>query len=1151
MNSLSTLLLGRSAANFLFSLFVSVAKPESLRKTVGHIIIGIILLQPTLVHATPLVRSGEHTVQHGLAMFHSLIPIVIKGGKHLADKLISIDEGIMKRGDKTQVPSSTATAAFNHRSTVNAAGVKFKLTPILASSALLTTTLNFSTAPTLLSGTALTQGAVYRFPNVTTGIDAKVTLTTIATNTVLTNIDDNTTNPGRFQPVIRHNAAVKSADSYVRFDFQLVIAGTNTSASASNIYLSFQDIDGDGGTNTIREFVEVVGSLTTYLPNPTTLRSALPILGGLNFEQSNSTNSQAGIGTGDNFEVYGYLGSSVSSFTIIGGNHNGATGCSGAGCDRQNSWSFDQADVQKLDFSDAPASYSDVYHPIPLLPTVYFGNGVTGDDAPNYSNTDTDDGIASLPSLSQSATSYSVTLACKGTSVPVSAWADFNKNTTFDSGEKTTGTCNGVSVTLNWTGLSGLVAGSSYARFRIASTATDIAAAVGTASNGEVEDYPFTITAPNVVGYKSVKLTSDGDASGTITPGDTLTYTLQYVNTGNGGATNFQITDLLPAGISITATGTQSVTVSGSGTTAAANTAYTGGVGAAVSNLLASGATLAVGGVVTVTIPVRVNTGFSGSVTNQASGTGTGLSSPVFTDNAGVTADLPTVVTSAPYNLTIPAGSVAQTITGTVDTTTFIVSGLPDLKLTKSAPAAVQAGGSMTYTMTVSNVGNGVTFGTTAVKDTLPTGVTVNSGAAGSVVLAGAQAANWTCNSDALAPQSITCTSTTAIVATSGTSVFAFNVNAAATLTANAINQAKVFGGGDPNKAVVTSTGLITACTSASENTAGSAANAGCAYESTPVINVEAYKSVKLITDADASGSITPGDTLNYTIHYINLGALVANFQINDQLPAGITLAATGGQTVLAAGSGTSGGKNPAYTGAASGALSNLIAAGANLNTDGAFTVTIPVTINAGFTGTIANQATGFGDLIPPAGIKTDNAGQTSDMSARVTAAPYNMSIPAGSIPQTIAGTVDPTTFAVAAVIPPSLTLRKSVSPTGNQPPGTELTYSITFTNTGGSLAREVVLTDAVPIATDFKVGSVTTDPGSTGLTIVVEYSNDYVSATPTAATWTYTPVSGGGGAPTNFDRDVKALRWRVTAGNLSSITPDNSGEVGFIVIIR
>ncbi len=779
-----------------------------------------------------------------------------------------------------------------------------------------------------------------------------------------------------------------------------------------------------------------------------------------------------------------------------------------------------------------------------------------GDD--NNGTPDDEDGVASFPALTTTAgQTYTVPVNVtnpSGTSYLV-GYIDFNKDGDFlDTGEKSATvivTASG-SQNVSFTTPAGMTAAATYARFRLSNTQAEAESSIGNATSGEVEDYSLTIVAlPLVTAYKSVKLTTDADSSGTITAGDTLTYTLQYANTGAGDSTNFQITDLLPAGISIAATGTQTVLVSGGGTSASANTGYTGGIGAAVSNLLASGATLAASGVITVSIPVRVNTGFSGTVINQASGTGTALSSSVLSDNAGTTVDLPSLVTSAPYNLTIPAGSVAQTITGTIDATTFIVSGLPDLKLAKTAPASVQAGASMTYTMTVTNVGNGVTFGTTSVKDTLPTGITVNNGASGLVTLSGSQAANWTCNSDAISPQSITCTSTTAIAATSGTSVFAFNINAAATLTTDVVNQAKVFSGGDPNKATVTTTGAITACTAANENTSGSVANAGCAFESTPVVNIAAYKSIKLITDADASGGISAGDTLNYTIHYINLGSLVTNFQINDQLPTGITITTTGGQTVLAAGSGTGGGKNPAYTGAASGALSNLIAAGANLNITGAFTITIPVTMNAGFTGTIANQATGFGSIISLAGINTDNAGQTSDMSATVTSAPYNMKIPVGSIPQTIATTIDPTTVTVGAVTAPSLTLRKSVNPTGEQPPATELTYSITFTNTGGSLAKQVTLTDAIPLVTDFKIGSVTTDPGSTGLTIVVEYSNDYNSVTPAAATWTYTPVNGGGGTTTNYDRNVKAVRWRVTAGYLSSITPDNSGEVGFTVIIR
>ena len=46
---------------------------------------------------------------------------------------------------------------------------------------------------------------------------------------------------------------------------------------------------------------------------------------------------------------------------------------------------------------------------------------------------------------------------------------------------------------MNWTGLTGLSAGKTYARFRIASIASEITSPNTTASNGEVEDYQITI----------------------------------------------------------------------------------------------------------------------------------------------------------------------------------------------------------------------------------------------------------------------------------------------------------------------------------------------------------------------------------------------------------------------------------------------------------------------------------------------------------------------------------------------------------------------------------------------------------------------------------------------------------------------------------
>jgi len=126
----------------------------------------------------------------------------------------------------------------------------------------------------------------------------------------------------------------------------------------------------------------------------------------------------------------------------------------------------------------------------------------------------------------------------------------------------------------------------------------------------------------------------------------------------------------------------------------------------------------------------------------------------------------------------------------------------------------------------------------------------------------------------------------------------------------------------------------------------------------------------------------------------------------------------------------------------------------------------------------------------------------------------------------------------------PTVTLVKSVSPTGNRPPGTDLNYTVVFANTGTGTANSVVVNDPVPANTDFKLGSVFTTPGTTGLTVVVAYSND------SGSTWTYTPVSLGGGAPAGYDRNVTNVRWTFT-GNLGYTSPTNQGNVGFSARIR
>ncbi|HEY8186347.1 MAG TPA: hypothetical protein VIF64_09775 [Pyrinomonadaceae bacterium] len=146
----------------------------------------------------------------------------------------------------------------------------------------------------------------------------------------------------------------------------------------------------------------------------------------------------------------------------------------------------------------------------------------------------------------------------------------------------------------------------------------------------------------------------------------------------------------------------------------------------------------------------------------------------------------------------------------------------------------------------------------------------------------------------------------------------------------------------------------------------------------------------------------------------------------------------------------------------------------------------------------------------------------------------------------------DPTTINAGA--PPNINLVKSVSPGGTQVPGTDLLYTIVYTNTGGQAANNFVIIDpnmanAVPAErvfhnVDFKIGSLTSSPGSTGLVATFEYSNDG------GTTWTYTPTSGGGGAPAGYDRLVTNVRWTFT-GSLSQTGPNNTGSVSLTVRIR
>lgn len=127
----------------------------------------------------------------------------------------------------------------------------------------------------------------------------------------------------------------------------------------------------------------------------------------------------------------------------------------------------------------------------------------------------------------------------------------------------------------------------------------------------------------------------------------------------------------------------------------------------------------------------------------------------------------------------------------------------------------------------------------------------------------------------------------------------------------------------------------------------------------------------------------------------------------------------------------------------------------------------------------------------------------------------------------------------------PVVALVESVSPSATgQNPGTDLAYSIAFTNGGLRVATNEVVSTAIPAYTDFKVGSAVAGLGTTGLSVVVSYSNNGGS------TYVYTPASAGGGAPTGYDRNVTNMLWTFT-GSLATTSPNNTGTVNFTARIR
>src|SRR5207247_1022612 len=174
------------------------------------------------------------------------------------------------------------------------------------------------------------------------------------------------------------------------------------------------------------------------------------------------------------------------------------------------------------------------------------------------------------------------------------------------------------------------------------------------------------------------------DAPDPVVAGGTITYTLNYANTGNSGATGLILSDTIPVN-------TTFVSATGGGSLSA--------------------------GVVTWSIG-SLAAGGSGSVTLMV-----GVASPLANG---------TVITDGTYSI----GSVETAPVSGVATTTTVTSA-PVLAVTATdAPDPVVAGGTITYTLNFSNTGNSGATGV-VLSDTVPVNTTFVSATGGGLLSAG------------------------------------------------------------------------------------------------------------------------------------------------------------------------------------------------------------------------------------------------------------------------------------------------------------------------------------------------------------------------------------------------------------------------------
>jgi fimbrial isopeptide formation D2 family protein/uncharacterized repeat protein (TIGR01451 family) len=570
-------------------------------------------------------------------------------------------------------------------------------------------------------------------------------------------------------------------------------------------------------------------------------------------------------------------------------------------------------------------------------------------------------------------------------------------------------------------------------------------------------------TPPVVTGTKSVALATDADGSGSVTAGDRIRYTITYTNTGSSAATNFQIVDPLPTGLTLF--GTPTVTPAGTGTNASVNTAYNG---AGVNTLLNPEAVLAPNGTITVTVEATVGSAASGNLFNQA----TAFSNTPGFPSGGV-----------PTDATSPPGNINQSPypnNGSSDPTGITVGSVPVPLANKSVrfvndndgTQTLTIGDDLQYTIIVRNPTN-TPINNLVISDVIPVQLRVLRNTIN--VSGGFTPASSLPNNDFNGTGNPIALTNPGTLAANSTVTLTFNARILPGSASPIANQGRVNYAGDNGNPVLTDASDSTNPTAPGSNNnpgdpgVGTGNNVsqptGGPNDPTIIKFISPFepsgtKSVRLFTDADNNGVLTTNDVVEYTVTYTNSNptTVITDFLATDPLPSGLAFV-PGSYSFTFSGNGTTVTGNPNYNGTTDTNLTNANSTGALGSGGGQVVIKFRARVTAGANTTIANQAsaTSVGGLSPSI---TDAVAGPSDL-------PQGLDDGANQGNLGPTGDDDPTLLSVVAT--PIVSGTKSVAlatdadGTGSVTAGDRVRYTITYTNTGSGAANEFQIADALP----------------------------------------------------------------------------------------